>query len=110
MMDIGTIMPWASFAVAIFALLGHLKTYFGGAKIDALDKAVDDHDRRIQALEGEMKHLPDQQSVVDLKLALSDLRGTVNTLAESVGSVGRTVHRIDDYLRQDGGVGRKDPR
>ncbi|MCK3776456.1 hypothetical protein MZK49_06905 [Ensifer sesbaniae] len=47
-----------------------------------------------------VKHLPDKDTVMELKLALAELKGTVSTLGETVGSVSRTVHRIDDYLRQ----------
>jgi flagellar biosynthesis/type III secretory pathway M-ring protein FliF/YscJ len=58
-----------------------------------------EHDRRIQAAEAELKHLPDKDSVMELKLSLADLKGTVSTVTESLGSISRTVHRIDDYLR-----------
>lgn len=59
-----------------------------------------EHDRRIQAVESELKHMPDKDSVVDLKLAIAELRGSVGVLGETVGSVSRTVHRIDEYLRE----------
>lgn len=62
---------------------------------------LDDHGSRIQAVESEIKHMPDKDTVAELKLALSELRGTVGVLGESVSSVQRTVLRIDDWLRQD---------
>ena len=55
---------------------------------------------RIQAVETELKHLPDKDTVNELKLSLVELKGTVSTLSESMGSVSRTVHRIDDWLRE----------
>jgi len=68
-------------------------------KVEAIETALDAHDRRIQTVETEMKHLPDKDSVVELKLAMSDLKGTVGRLDESLNSVQRTVLRIDDWLR-----------
>jgi Protein of unknown function (DUF2730) len=59
------------------------------------------HAERLQALEQDIKHLPTKDTVMELKLALSDLNGTVGRLDESLGGVQRTVLRIDDYLRQD---------
>ncbi|RVJ42364.1 DUF2730 family protein [Sinorhizobium medicae] len=88
------------------ALLGHAKGYFSsgekalGTRLEKTEKALIEHDRRIQRVEDELKHLPDKDTVMELKLALAELKGTVNALGETVGSVSRTVHRIDDYLRQ----------
>jgi hypothetical protein len=69
------------------------------------DKEVDDAivglASRLQAVEQEMRHLPDKDSVVGLQLAMAELKGTIGRLDESLGSVQRTVLRIDDYLRQD---------
>ena len=62
---------------------------------------LDDHGSRIQAVESDIRHMPDKDAVTDLKLALSELRGAVGILGETVGSVQRTVLRIDDFLKQD---------
>ena len=102
------IMPWISAALAIIALGTQVKTILGAGekKLDErLTKAetkLIDHDRRIQSVEDELKHLPDKDTVTDIRLAMAELKGTVATLGESVGSISRTVHRIDDYLRNEG--------
>lgn len=81
--------------------------------LTTLDVTVDQHEKRLLQLEGELKHMPGKQDVSDLKLAISELSGTVGRLEEqlkgsvgrldeAVGSIGRTVHRIDDYLREEG--------
>lgn len=71
-----------------------------GAALEAHGKKLTDHDRRIQSVEAEMKHLPDKDTVLELKLAIAELKTTVAVMGESMGSIGRTVHRIDDYLRK----------
>ncbi len=113
-MPLTQIIQYLTLALSIIALLGHLKTFTSSGekalekridglekeKVPALEKTSVNHDRRIQRVEDELKHLPDKDTVVELRLALTELKGTVNTLGETVGSVSRTVHRIDDYLRQ----------
>lgn len=113
-MTLATVSQYLGLALAIIALLGHLKSFTSSGekalekrletlereRLLPLEKCAIDHDRRVQRVEDELKHLPDKDSVLELRLALSELKGTVNTLGETVGSVSRTVHRIDDYLRQ----------
>lgn len=72
-----------------------------GERHSEIDDDLAEHDRRIQSVEAELKHLPDKDSVVELKISLTELKGNVNTLSESMGSIARTVHRIDDWLRQE---------
>lgn len=106
MMDLSVIMPWVVAAMTIINFVSLLKGMLStgekalGEEVSASKKTLIDHDRRIQALEGELKHLPDKDTVTDLKIALAELRGIVATMGETVGSVSRTVHRIDDYLRE----------
>ena len=107
------IMQYLGLALAVIALLGHAKGYFSSGErqlktdlatvrtyLEGSEKKLIDHDRRIQAVETELKHLPDKDTVNELKLSLVELKGTVSTLSESMGSVSRTVHRIDDWLRE----------
>lgn len=102
LMAVGTGMfTWftASGRNAMEALKSHRKDQHDQDK--ATNSTLAEHDRRIQAVESELKHLPDKDSVVELKIAIADLKGTVGAMGESMGSISRTVHRIDDYLRQD---------
>jgi len=102
-----SIMPWLALALAAIALLGHVKGFFGTeAKknteaVEALKKTTDIQGARLRDVESELKHLPSKDDVVELKLALAKLEGTVGRLDESLGSVQRTVQRIDTYLRKD---------
>lgn len=73
------------------------------ASITSMNKRVDDHDRRIQSVEGELRHLPDQEAVHELKLAIVELQGTVRALDVQLSAVGRTVANIDGYLRKEDG-------
>ena len=71
------------------------------ASIASIVTKLTDHDRRIQTVESELRHLPDQAAVTDLKVAIVELQGTVRALDVQLGAVGRTVANIDGYLRKD---------
>lgn len=106
---------WSSIALNLIALAGVIKLWINQGekslekdvtsiteRISKAETKLIDHDRRIQSVVDELKHLPDKDTVTDIRLAMAELKGTVATLGESVGSISRTVHRIDDYLRNEG--------
>lgn len=71
------------------------------AKLDGHEKKLTDHDRRVQALEGEMRHVPTKEDLSRVQLALTALEGRVAHVDHAVGAVSHTVRRIDDFLRED---------
>lgn len=105
-MDISVLMPWllagntiVSLGTAAYAVLT-TGSKANTQKIEAVEIKLTDHDRRVQAIESELKHLPDKDTVIDLRLALADLGQKVAVMGESVQSTSRTVRRIDDYLHK----------
>lgn len=113
-MEIKDLQLWLATGLAAVAMLAHLKSFFAGgekqlqASIDSLsqrvaqaEKTLIEHDRRIQATEAELKHMPDKDAVVELKIALAELKGAFGTLDQEMKSVSRAVGRIDEYLRQE---------
>lgn len=114
-MELKDLFMWASIIsspiLSVIAIVGHLNRWASSgeealrSKQASQESKLVDHDRRIQSIEGELKHLPTKDQVNDLKLAISELGGAVSTMKETVTSVQRTVHRIDDWLREDSKVG-----
>ena len=66
-----------------------------------IDENLKKHDRRIQKVEDELNHLPTQNEVHELKLAMERLNGNVEVLAERLGAIGRVVTTIDESLRRE---------
>lgn len=60
--------------------------------------SLDNHGTRIQSIESEMKHLPDAAAFMDLRLAVSDIKGNAGAQAEVVNGIARTVHRMENFL------------
>ncbi len=102
LISIGTVL-WSGLSSGEKAVATDLAKFkeHQGKHDEEVDDAIVGLAARVQSLESEMKHLPDKDSVVDLKLAMAELKGTVGRLDESLGSVQRTVLRIDDWLRQE---------
>lgn len=61
-----------------------------------------DHERRIQAIEGELKHMPSKDDITNLRLQLTELNGRMGTFDAELASIARTARRIEDYLVKEG--------
>lgn len=59
------------------------------------------HDRRIQSVESEIRHLPTSDEFQALALSVTRIEGEVGRVDETLGSVRHTVERIDDFLRSN---------
>lgn len=69
------------------------------ASLDKVWEALKGHDRRIQAVEDEMKHLPTSDEFAELQIAVTRVQGDTKRIEETLGRVDHVVNRIDDYLR-----------
>src|SRR5690606_30030318 len=56
------------------------------------------HDRRIQAVENELRHLPSKDDLHRLSEQVTRLGTKLETQVESLG---HSMRRIDDFLRED---------
>jgi tRNA threonylcarbamoyladenosine modification (KEOPS) complex Pcc1 subunit len=105
-MDFDSFMRWAGAAALVLTIINTVWIMAGrGAKTftDRQDKHSDDlkdHDRRIQALEGEQKHAPSGKEVHDLRVTAERLDVHVRALDKSIETLARQFTRIDDYLRE----------
>lgn len=65
-----------------------------------VDTKLIDHDRRIQTVEGELRHMPAKDDVNELKVAMAKLEGSIGRLDENLNGVNRTVRRVEEYLQE----------
>lgn len=106
-MDLGLFLQWAGAAGLILGIVNTMWTMVGrGTKpfSDRMDKHsgdLKDHDRRIQTLEGLVPHLPTSRQVQDLRVTVERLDVHLKALDKTIEAFGRTVLRIDDYLREN---------
>lgn len=99
--------PWFGLAAVVISIGGTIYAWLqsrsknNAEHLKVHDEKLVDHASRIQAIEGELKHLPAKDDVNDLKLALAQLGGTVGRLDESLNGVSRTIRRVEDYLMKE---------
>ena len=105
-MDLALVMPWVGAALSIIALLTQAKAFFSSgeraldARLAKAEKALVDHDRRIQSVEGEMKHLPDREQAHRLELAMEKISGRLDALDERLKPVIATNERLQELLME----------
>ncbi len=76
----------------------------GEKKIDERLKKAEStlisHDRRIQTVEGDMKHLPTRESQHRTELALSEMNGRFAALEEKLKPIAATSERLHELLME----------
>lgn len=103
-MDINVVGSWLGFVLAVIAILGHLKSFFGSGeaanseKLDAHEKKLTDHDRRIQKLENDLEHMPTGAAIHSLELMMERVLGRLDTMDERLKPIAATNLRLQDYL------------
>ncbi len=100
-MDSGTAAQWGGVilsVVAIFIAWVNRRT----DAIRAVETRLDRHDVRLQKLESEMQHLPDQGSVHGLQLAMTELKGQMAVIIERVGPIKAIAERLQDVMLEGG--------
>ncbi|MBB3947232.1 hypothetical protein GGQ73_003198 [Rhizobium skierniewicense] len=126
-MTTAEIALYISLALGVIAIFGHIKGWMNSGEKELLkevagiktDHAADvaarkaeaeehkrkliEHDRRIQAIEGELRHLPDRESQHRLELALEKVNGRLDTLNETLKPIMATNERMNQLLVETAG-------
>ncbi|PAL20206.1 DUF2730 family protein [Sphingopyxis sp. GW247-27LB] len=106
-MDLQLFTQWAGavgLALGIINMAWNMLSRSTKGMTDRLEKHstdLKDHDRRIQALEGEAKHAPTGEQVTELRLSIAQLDGHVKRLDGTLTGLATTVRRMDEYLRSE---------
>ncbi|MCT7668212.1 DUF2730 domain-containing protein [Shinella kummerowiae] len=111
------ILLYSNTALAALALLGHAKGYFSSGEKTLLERIANaekntderltkvegklvEHDRRIQTVEGEIKHLPTREAQHQIEIGLEKINGRLDTLAESLKPIRANGEMLNDLLRE----------
>ena len=112
-MSVEEIKGWVGIVVGTIALLGHLKGYFSSGEtklnddlsdvksdLQTAEKTLIDHDRRIQEVENEMRHLPDRESQHRIEINLVEVSARIDVLAESLKPIKANNELITELLKR----------
>ncbi|MGO1161720.1 DUF2730 family protein [Brucella pseudogrignonensis] len=100
------ISAYVGLALGVIALLGHLKGWVNSGEKQIKDAVADhtakltEHDRRVQTLENEIKHLPDRDSQHRMELSLSQMNGRFAALEEKLKPIAATSERLHELLME----------
>jgi phage shock protein A len=103
-MDLSIIMPWVGAALSIIALGTQIKAIISSGerkleeRVSKVEVKLIEHDRRVQAVENEMKHLPDRETVHKLQIDLTEMKGQMATMVKSSEATERATRRVEDFL------------
>ncbi|WCA60276.1 DUF2730 family protein [Agrobacterium tumefaciens] len=116
------ILPWLSTVIAAIALLGHLKGWVNSGEkqlskniaelkekqiedvtvistaITKVDQKLIEHDRRIQTVESELRHMPSKETTHQLERTMERILGRLDTMDERLKPIAATNHRLQEYL------------
>lgn len=105
------IIPWLTLILSSVAVLGHFKGWVNSGEKKLLDdvnnlkadsesyeKKLIEHDRRIQSVEGELKHLPNREMTHELQIAMERIVGRLDTMDEKLKPIASTNHRLQEFL------------
>lgn len=107
-MNILDLAPYLALVLAAIALLTQVKGILssGEKKLDErmvkVETKLTEHDRRIQTVENDMKHMPDRDTAHRLELNLEKLATQVATLNERVKPIAATNERMMELLLEQG--------
>ncbi len=102
--DLATAAPIVAFILSVIALATQVKSILssGEKKLDErLAKAegkLVEYDRRIQNIEGEMRHMPDRDMAHRLELTMEKISGRLDTLDERLKPIAATSGRLQEFL------------
>lgn len=55
-------------------------------------------EKRVQSAESDIKHLPDAEAVMGMRIAIERLEGKLGRMEASQEGMARTVSRVEDFL------------
>lgn len=102
--DFASVIPWVSGLISIITLLTLLKNILSsgekklGEDLAEAKKKLIEHDRRIQTIEGEIKHLPDRETTHRMELAMTEISGKLNVMAERLKPIEAIGERLQNTL------------
>uniref|UniRef100_A0A7C1SX08 DUF2730 family protein n=1 Tax=Agrobacterium albertimagni TaxID=147266 RepID=A0A7C1SX08_9HYPH len=102
--DFTAVLPWVSGLISIITLLTLLKNILSsgekklGEDLSEAKKTLIAHDRRIQFVEGEIKHLPNKDTVNKLQVDMTELKGDIALIAKSSEATERATRRVEEFL------------
>lgn len=86
-----------AFLMSLSAFVVMLKSLFGAGTKENAAK-LGDHEHRLTTLENDVRHLPNKESVHQLQIDLTEMKGQIGIMAKSSEITERGMRRVEEYL------------
>lgn len=103
-MTVAVLKEWLAFVALAISVGGFFYAWLTrGAKdnsdqLDKLDGRVDELVTRVQAVEHELKHMPDRETIADLRISVESMKARLGGMDDQAKSTAASVRRIEDFL------------
>lgn len=67
-------------------------------QISALSEKSSEHDRRLDKIENDMRHLPDQGVTQRMEISLAEMSGKIAVLSERLQPVAQISARLQEFM------------
>lgn len=67
-------------------------------QLDKLDSRVDELVTKVQAVEHELKHMPDRETIADLRIVVEGLKAGMLNLQQTSTATQNAIRRVEDFL------------
>ncbi len=71
-------------------------------KVTKAETKLIEHDRRIQAAEAKLENLPNKESQHHIELAMAEINGRINVIAERLEPLAAVTVRLQNFLLDQG--------
>lgn len=86
-----------TFLLSASAFIGVVSGWIGkGAKETAAK--VTEHEHRLSKVENDLSHMPNTETVHQLQLAITEMKGNMGIMAKSSEATERTTRRVEEFL------------
>jgi len=97
MMDVSPLKDWLGL-IALLISVGSSIVLFLKSDAKKAAETLVTHDRRIQAVEAELQHMPSKETVHKLQLDLTEMKGQMASMVKSSEATERATRRVEDFL------------
>lgn len=90
-----------NFLLSAAAIIGVVGGYISKGSKEVSSK-VADHEQRISKVENDLAHMPNTETVHQLQLTITEIKGQMGIMAKSSEATERTTRRVEEFLMQRG--------
>ena len=100
----GSLAAWFGLAAVVISVANTVYSILSSPSkknadhLKGVDEKLTDHEKRIQSVEDEMRHLPDRDSQHRVELALAQMTGRFEALDERLKPIAATSERLSEFL------------